>query len=141
MDNKTLREQLEVYVKDKYSIESEQLPFNHEDYAIFRHQDSGKWFAVFIVKPRQVLGLDGDGNTEIVSLKIRDRLLSDSLIQQPGYLRGYPSINWNWTSVLLDGTVPFDDICLWLDESYDATISKSENKKVPLSKRDSAHTV
>lgn len=133
----TFRKRLGAYVKEKYNIDSEQLPFNHEDYAIFRHPDTGKWFAVFIVKPRSEFGLDGDGDAEIVSLKIRDPLLTNILLQQPGYLKGYPSIRWKWISIVLDGTVPFEDICCWLDESYDATVSKAKNQKVPLLKRNS----
>ncbi|MBR0391478.1 MAG: MmcQ/YjbR family DNA-binding protein, partial [Oscillospiraceae bacterium] len=120
------------------NIESEQLPFNHEDYAIFRHTDSGKWFAVFIAKTRSEFGLAGEGEAEIVSLKIRDPLLADMLIQQEGYLHGYPSVRWNWGSVVLDGTVPVEDICRLMDESYDATISKAQNQKIPLTKRKEA---
>ena len=136
MKNKTMREQVESYAKKQYHVEPEQLPFNHEDYAILRHTDSGKWFAVFIVKYCKEFGLDGDGDAEIVSLKIRDSLLADILVQQPGYLRGYPSVKWNWVSVVLDGTVPFEDICQWLDESFNATVSKAKNQKTPLPKRE-----
>ncbi len=94
MKDTSLRKQLEAYAKKKYAVEAEQLPFNREDYAILRHQDSGKWFAVFIVKSRQQLGLDGKGDAEIASLKIRDSSLVDMLLQQPGYLRSYPSSGW-----------------------------------------------
>ena len=131
----SFRKKLESYAKRTYHVEAERLPFNNEDYAVFRHINSGKWFAVFIVKTRREFGLEGDGDTEVVSLKIRDRLLSDMLMKQPGYLRGYPSSKWNWTTIVLDGTVPFEDICKWLDESYDATKSKTKNKRVPLQKR------
>lgn len=86
-------------------------------------------------KIAQQLGLDGKGDAEIVSLKIRDSSLVDVLLQQPGYLRNYPSSGWGWVSVVLDGTVSFEDICRWMDESYSATISKTKNKKVPLAKR------
>ncbi len=134
----TLREQVEEYAKKKYGVEAEQLPFNKEDYAVFRHADTGKWFAVFIVKAYTEFGLEGDGTAEIMSVKIRDSLFADMLSQQPGYLWGYPSPAWNWLSVVLDGSVPFDDICQWLDESYIATKSKAKNKKVPLSKRKTA---
>lgn len=135
MNRPSIREQLENYAKKKYRVESEQLPFNREDYAIFRHADSGKWFAVFIVKQRGEFGLDGAGDAEIVSVKIRDPLLADMLMRQPGYLRGYPSAKWNWVSIVLDGSVPFEDVCRWLDESYHATITKTKNQKVPLLKR------
>ena len=128
MDTDTIRQRLDRYVKEKYGIEPERLPFGHEDYSIYRHTDEGKWFAVLIVKPRHEFGLVGEGDSEVVSVKIRDPLLVDLLTQQPGYLRGYPSRRWNWLSVLLDGTVPFEDICRWLDESYAATAGKNKRK-------------
>ena len=132
----TIRERLDAYVKQKYGIEPELLPFSHEKYEIYRHADTGKWFAVFIVKPRQVFGLDGEGEAEIVSLRVRDPLLRDLLLSQSGYLRGYPSSRWNWTSALIDGTVPFDDIRRLTDESYKATKTKSGNLNVPLPKKE-----
>ena len=135
MGVESLRSQLEARAREKYGMEAEQLPFNHEDYAILRHADSGRWFAVFIVKPRAALGLPGDGDAGIVSLKIRDPLLTDMLSQQAGYLRGYPSIRWNWISIVLDGTVLFEEVCRWLDESYEATSSGTGNKRVALPKR------
>lgn len=52
----TIRDQLDRYVEEKYRIDPELLPFSHENYAIYRHKDTGRWFAVFIVKDRQVFG-------------------------------------------------------------------------------------
>ena len=135
----TMREQLDAYVKDKYRIDPEVLPFAHEDYEIYRHQDTGKWFAVFIVKDRQKLGLPGAGSAEIVCFKLRDVMLGDFISQQPGYLRGYSASNWNWISAVLDGTVQFTDICHWINESFKATDSKSKNKRTPLAKKDRIH--
>ena len=136
MGNKTIRERLDAYTKEKYSIVPEILPFSREDYEIYRHEDTGKWFAVFIVKERSAFGLDGDGETEILCVKPKDRLFADFMMQETGYLRGYPNSKWNWISMVLDGTVPYQDICRWLDESYQATKSKSKNLKTPLLKRE-----
>ena len=47
----TIREQLDVYVKERYGIGPELLPFSKEDYGVYRHPDTGKWFAVFIDIP------------------------------------------------------------------------------------------
>ena len=138
MNGKTPRRQIEIYAKEKYGVEPEQLPFNREDYAVLRHPANGKWFAVFIVKPRKEFGLAGKGNAEIVSVKIRDPFLADALARQPGYLKGYPSPKWRWISMVLDGSLPFEDICQRLDEGYHATKTKTKNKKVPLMKRDYA---
>ena len=126
------REQLDAYVKQKYGVVPELLPFSHEDYSIYRHTRTDRWFAVFIVKERREFGLPGNGDAEIVCFKIRDNMLADVLARQPGYLRGYPSRKWKWLSAILDDTVPLEDICRRLDESYDATKSKTRNKKIPL---------
>ena len=128
------RERIEAYARERYGVEAEQLPFNHEDYAVLRHQDSGKWFAVFFVKPRTALGLDGDGDVDVLSVKIPDRGLAGMLLQQPGYLKGYPAASWRWVSAVLDGTVPVDDLCMWLDDSYRAT-RRGRNGGAPLARR------
>lgn len=130
-----LREKLDSFVKGSYGIDPEILPFSHENYEIFRHPGTGRWFAVLIVKPRRVFGLEGDGDAQIVCFKIRDPVLAGLLAQQPGYLRGYPSRGWNWISAVLDGTVPFEDICRWIDESWQATRTKGKNMNTPLPKR------
>lgn len=130
-----IREQLDAYVKEKYGIDPEILPFSKEDYDVYRHQDTGRWFAVFIVKDRSAFGLPGSGKAEVVSFKIRDKVLADFVAQQPGYLRGFPARNWNWTSAVLDGTIPLADLCRWVDESFLATKPKTKNQKTPLPKK------
>lgn len=130
-----IREQLDAYVKEKYEIDPEILPFSKEDYDVYRHQDTGRWFAVFIVKDRSAFGLPGSGKAEVVSFKIRDKVLADFVAQQPGYLRGFPARSWNWTSAVLDGTIPLADLCRWVDESFLATKPKTKNQKTPLPKK------
>ncbi len=130
----SMREQLDAHVKEKYRIEPEILPFSKEDYGVYRHPDTGRWFAVFIVKDRSAFGLPGFGNVEVVSFKIRDRMLADFVAQQPGYLHGFPASNWNWMTAVLDGTVPYEDICRGIDESYGATKTKAKNKRTALPK-------
>ena len=132
--SESIREKLDRYTREQYGVEPEILPFSRENYEIYRHASSGKWFAVFIVKERAVFGLPGEGEAEILSVKIKDPVYADYLMQQPGYLRGYPSSKWNWVSVVLDGSVPFDEILPLLDESYAATKTKTKNQKVPLIK-------
>ncbi len=135
MKAETVRERLDAYTKEKYGIDPEILPFSHENYEIYRHTETGRWFAVFIVKDRSSFGLDGNGEAEILCVKLKDRFFTEFLEKEPGYLRGYPSSKWNWISMVLDGTVPFKDICRWLDESYEATNSKTHNLKTPLLKK------
>ena len=41
----------------------------------------------------------------------------------------------SWGSALLDGTVPFEDLRRWVDESYEATVNEPGNMNIPLEKR------
>ena len=126
----TIRDQVFSFVKKKYKANPEHLWRRYPDYAIFRHADNQKWFGLVMDLKRKNLGLDGDEIVDVLNVKFSDPLLADLLIQQPGYFRGYHISRGNWISILLDGTVPFDDICKWLDESYIATASKEKKQKL-----------
>ena len=75
-------------------------------------------------------GLDGTERTDIVNVKLGDSMLADILTGQPGYFRGYHIARSSWISILLDGTVPFEEICRWIDESYGTTASKQKKQKI-----------
>lgn len=124
------REHLFDHVKKKYKAEPEHLWMRFPDYAIFRHKDNKKWFGLVMAIPRRKLGMDGDDIVDILNVKLSDPLLVDILIQQPGYFRGYHISRGNWVSILLDGSVPFDDICRWLEESYLTTASREKKQKL-----------
>ncbi len=76
------------------------------------------------------LGLDGTERVDIINVKMGDPLLADMLSQQTGYFHGYHISRGNWISILLDGTVPFEDICRWIDESFLVTASKQKKQKM-----------
>lgn len=126
----TFRGQLFDYVKKKYKADPEFLWKRVPDYAIFRHADNGKWFGIVMDVKKRSLGMDGDGLVDILNVKLSDPLLVDMLLQQPGYFRGYHISGGNWVSILLDGSVPFEDACRWLEESYLATASKAKKQKL-----------
>lgn len=126
----TFREQLFDYVKKKYKADPEYLWRRFPDYAIFRHTDNEKWFGLVMDVKKENLGMDGDDFVNVLNVKLSDPLLVDMLIQQPGYFRGYRISRGNWISILLDGSVPFDEICRWLEESYLTTASKAKKQKL-----------
>lgn len=121
-----MREQLFAYVKKKYQVEPEYLWSRYPEYAIFRHSDNQKWFGLVMNVKKKNLGMDGDDVVDILNVKLHDPLLADLLIQEPGYFRGYHISRGNWISILLDGSVPFDDVCRWLEESYMTTASRKK---------------
>lgn len=125
-----MREKIFKYVKDQYKTEPD-YPFStFPDYPVLRHGDNGKWFALIMNVPREKLGLKGEERVDIVNVKLRDPVLVNMLVQRPGYFYGYHISRSNWISILLDGTVPFDEICQWIDESYAVTASKQKKQKI-----------
>lgn len=118
------------YVKNKYGCEPEYLWARFPDYAIFRHNDNRKWFGLVGTVTADKLGMKSPEPVEILNIKTGDPLLADLLVRQEGYFRGWHMNHTNWISVLLDGTVPFEDICRLLDESYAATASKTKKKAI-----------
>lgn len=66
----------------------------------------------------------------ILNVKLPDPLLAEMLIQQSGFFRGYHISRGNWVSILLDGSVPFEEVCRWLEESYLTTASRQKKQKM-----------
>lgn len=125
-----MREEIFKYVKAKYKIEPD-YPFpTAPGYPVLRHADSRKWFALIMDIPADRLGLKSSGRAEIINVKLGDPMFVDMIVRQPGYFYGYHISRSNWISILLDGTVPFEDICRWIDESYAVTASKRKSQKI-----------
>ena len=125
----TMRDELFAHIKKKYRTDPEYLWMRFPGYAVFRHTDNDKLFAMVMDVPKVKLGLAGEAVVDILNVKMGSPLLADLLIQQEGYLRGWHIRGGNWVSVLLDGTVPFEDICRWIDESYMVTASAKTRQK------------
>ena len=99
-------------------------------YPVLRHADNRKWFALIMDVQREKLGLKGTDYVDIINLKLGDPMLVDMIVRQSGYYYGYHITRSSWISILLDGTVPFDEICQWIDESYAVTASRKQQQKI-----------
>ena len=55
----SLKEAVIAYMKEKYGAPPENLWIRYPNYAIFRHEDSGKWFALMMDVEKSKLGLPG----------------------------------------------------------------------------------
>ena len=131
MTNKmTLRDDVIKYVKKKYKSTPEYLWRRYPEYAVFRHEDNRKWFAIIMDVPRERLGLPGDERVDIINVKPEDPFLADILIQQEGFFKGYHFSKGNWVSILLDGTVPQETIYGLIDDSFAATASAQKKQKM-----------
>ena len=109
------------YIKRQYHAEPEYLWARYPDYAVFRHKENCKWFAVIMDVPKRKIGLLGEDIVWILNVKVADKLFHDTLARQDGFLPGYHMNKAAWISILLDGTVPAETVFQLIDDSFDAT--------------------
>ncbi len=105
------------YVKEKYNDELEFLWKRLPDNAIFRRSDTNKWYAALLILQKSKLGLKEDGIVEIIDLKIKPEEL-DSLIDNKKCFPGYHMNKKHWFTICLDGSIPIEEIFLYIDKSY-----------------------
>ena len=119
----SLREDVFQYVRKKYKSEIEYLWLRDPNSAVFRHRDNQKWYGIVMKIPRSKLGLNDDELVDVLNVKLDSPLLADLLTREAGFFPGYHMNHSNWVSILLDGSVPLDEVCDWIDRSFLVTAS------------------
>lgn len=121
------RQQLDSYITEKYSSLAEYPWQSAPSFAVYRHDNNKKWFAVIMDIPKSKLGLGEDGKISVVNLKA-DPMLIGSLIANDGVYPAYHMNKNHWITVeLTDKTSP-EQISWLLEMSYDLTNVKVTNK-------------
>lgn len=121
------RESVFKYAADKYKTNPEYLWASYPEYAVLRHLDNKKWYAVIMNVQKKKLGLSGKDFgkdvVDILDVKV-DPVMGGSLLAEKGFMPAYHMHKGNWITVLLDGTVSDDMIFFLLDMSFELTASK-----------------
>lgn len=105
------------YVREKYGDEPEFLWQRFPDNAIFRRKDTGKWYAALLVLSKRKLGLASDDSVDILDLRVKTEDI-ETLLDNEKFFPGYHMNKKHWFTVCLDGSVPMEEICRRIDESY-----------------------
>ena len=119
------RERIIQHIQDRYAAEPEHLWARYPNYAVFRQSASRKWFAAVMDVAKKSIDLPGDGTADVMDLKC-DPVLVGSLLAQDGFLPAYHMSKSSWISVLLDETVPGEQIFPLIELSYDSVAPKRE---------------
>ena len=82
-----------------------------------RRKDSEKWFAVLLTVSRRKLGMDSDETVEIVDLRTQAENLS-ALVDGKKFFPGWHMNKKHWFTIILDGSVSFEEICRRIDKSW-----------------------
>ena len=121
------REELFAHIADFYRVMPD-YPFE-EDFvtAVFRHTGNRKWFAIAMHIPKSKVGLAGEGNINVVNLKVSPEMLP-SLWQEAGVYPAYHMNKTHWVTVALDGTASDETVVFLTGVSFDLTAQKLRRK-------------
>ncbi|MDO5401240.1 MAG: MmcQ/YjbR family DNA-binding protein [Eubacteriales bacterium] len=117
------RTELECYITETYGAERE-LPWKTSPLnAVFRRNDTRKWFALVMNVPKRKLGLSDDGAVDILNVKC-DPVIIGSLRLEQGFFPAYHMNKDSWISAALDGSAGEEQIKFLLERSYELTAPK-----------------
>ena len=116
----TLKERILQYAQVHLGAEPDHLWAKFPRYAVLRHSENAKWFAVFLEVPGTRLGLERPESVDILDVKCGP-LLAGSLLGIPGILPAYHMNKEHWVSILLCSPFPPETIRSLMDLSFDLT--------------------
>lgn len=123
------RKELNKYIEKAYDVKAEFPWLSAPSFAVYRHESNQKWFAVIMEIPKNKIGIEEEGNINVVNLK-SDPLLIGSLILDKGIHPAYHMNKNHWITVQLDGSVEAEKINWLLDLSFELTNKKNNKKQV-----------
>lgn len=106
-----------AYVRDTYGDEPEYLWQKFPDNAVVRRKDNKKWYAALLTVSKRKLGFDTDEPIEILDLRMKPEDI-EKRVDMKKYFHGYHMNKKHWITICLDKTVPYEEICSRIDESY-----------------------
>ena len=133
MKNKSLKNKVFAYIKEKYLV-SPEYPWEDNTAAVFRHKENRKWFALVMDVGGDKVGLDSSDVIPVLNLKIDDEIFHDLLTKQKGIIPAYHMNKRHWITVRLNGDVPEKNVFDLIDASFEATAPKRKKHKVRESK-------
>ena len=125
ISKKMNRQDIINFIKDEFSVSEEHLWIRFPNYIVFRNQRNRKWFAIIADVDKNKLGLEGKERIDIISVKCGP-ILMGSLLRNKGYLPAYHMSKGNWITILLDGTVPENEIQDLIHLSYEIIEKKKK---------------
>ena len=105
------------YVRKTYGDELEFLWEKFPKNAIWRRKDTQKWYGILLTVSKQKLGFPCDESVEVLDFRVLPEEL-ESLVDYKTYFPGYHMNKKHWCTIILDGSVSFEEICSRIDASY-----------------------
>ena len=108
------------YIKETYEIIPEYLFKSDPECCVFRHRHSKKWFGIIMNISADKVGLEAEKYIDVLNVKCDPEMVA-VLSCQSGFAPAYHMNKKHWLTILLDGSVPNEQIAQLLNISYELT--------------------
>jgi len=105
------------YINKTYDSQLEFLWKNLLHNAIWRRNDTNKWFGLLSVIPKSKLGLDSDEEVTVIDMRVEPEMI-EKLVDNKKYFPGYHMSKRSWYTIMLNSSVDDQEIFDRLQESY-----------------------
>ena len=109
--------ELDEYILDHYAAESSHSFDTDRSVTVYSRSDNKKWFAATKNIGYRYLGIGREGRIDILNVSVNPRLVA-TLREREGFRPAWRMNRNRWVTILLDGSVPDDEIRSYLDMSY-----------------------
>ncbi len=120
MKHFSLKDTIFKYAEENFGSKPEYLWASDPESAILRHRDNSKWYAVIMNISKIKLGICCEDKIDVLNVKC-EPLFIGSLLHNEGYFPAYHMNKQHWISIILDGSVPEDEILKLLNLSFNMT--------------------
>lgn len=119
MDKDSQKSSIIEHIKTEYGSDPEYLwPERYPSYAVFRHDDNHKWFALIATISGKSLGLKDDQKIDIINLKFDKNQTYDFAETSDHIFPAYHMNKNNWITIILDGTLKNEAVFELIQKSY-----------------------
>ncbi len=105
------------YVRKRYGNELEFLWEKFPDNAVWRRKDTHKWYGAILTVSMRKLGLSSNDIVEIIDLRLNPEQMIKT-IDNKKYFPGWHMNKKSWYTIILDNSVPTEELYRRIDESY-----------------------
>ena len=105
------------YVRERFGDDPEFLWERFPDNAIWRRQDNKKWYGLIITISKNKLGFDSNEIVEAIDLRLNPEQIAET-VDHKRYFPGWHMNKKNWYTMILDGSIPTEEICRRIEKSY-----------------------
>ncbi len=106
-------------ITDKYGDNPEFMWEKFPNFGVFKNQNNDKWYAAIMNIDKSKLD-DETGEVEIINVNLAESKIKE-LLNKKGFYKAYHMNKNNWITIILDNTIPDEEIMEYITESHKFT--------------------